>query len=213
MKLYSYWRSTTAYRVRAVLNLKGVAYETVPVDLVAGAHMTDEYAQLNPGKGVPTLVLDDGTVLTQSLAIIDFLDATYRTPEMLPGNAAKRAKMLEIALVVATDIHPVNNLRVVGLIKERFGADAEDAKAWMQHWMVEGFKTVEALIPGDTPFVLSDTPGLADLCITAQVVNAHRWDVDLTPFPKITAIDKNCLAIPAIEAAHPHNQPDAKAVT
>jgi maleylacetoacetate isomerase len=196
--------------VRAVLNLKGVPYETVPVDLVAGDQKTDAYAALNPGKGVPTLVLDDGTALTQSLAIIDYLDATYRDPNMMSDDAAIRCRMLEVALYVAADIHPVNNLRVVGLIKQRFGADAEAAKAWMQHWMIEGLQAVEGLIPDDKPFVHSDTPGLADLCITAQVYNAHRWGVDLKPFPKIADLEKRCLAIPAIEAAHPDNQPDAE---
>lgn len=212
IKLYSYWRSTTSYRVRAVLNLKGVAYEIVPVDLVAGEQGAAEYVALNPGKGVPTLVLADGTVLTQSLAIIDYLDATYRFPAMLSHDALTRARMLEVALGVATDIHPVNNLRVIAQIKGRFGADADAARAWMQHWMAEGFAAVEALIPQDMPFVYSDTPGLADLCITAQVYNAHRWGVDLAAFPKVAAIEARCLAVPEINAAHPDTQPDAKAI-
>ena len=211
MQLYSYWRSTTSYRVRAVMNLKGVSYETVPVDLVAGAQRSDDYVALNPGKGVPTLVLDDGLVLGQSLAIIDYLDAIYPEPAMVSKDPLTRARMLEVAMSVAADIHPVNNLRVVGQIKQRFGADAAGAKAWMQHWMIEGFTAAETLIPDNTEFVHSETPGLADLCITAQVYNAHRWGVDMSLFPKIAALETRCLAIPAIKAAHPDNQPDAKA--
>ncbi|MBY4891299.1 maleylacetoacetate isomerase [Rhodobacteraceae bacterium N5(2021)] len=218
MILYSYWRSTTSYRVRAALNLKRVAYSQRTVDLVTGDQRAPDYAALNPGKGVPTLQLDDGTILTQSLAIIDFLDATYPDPPMLSGDPAARARQLAVALTVATDIHPVNNLRVVGQLKSRFNATADDAQDWMCHWMAEGFAAIEDLLPDTThepasgatqTFAFGDTPDLADLCITAQVYNAHRWGVDLTPYPKIARIEAACLAIPEIQAAAPENQPDA----
>lgn len=209
MKLYSYWRSTTSYRVRAVLNLKGVAYTQESVDLVAGAHLTADYRGLNPGAGVPTLVLDDGTVLTQSLAIIDYLDATYRKPAMLPGEAIERAPVLAAALTVATDIHPVNNLRVLAQLRARYGAAPEQTRDWMLHWMAEGFAALEAQLPEREGFAFTDAPGLADVCITAQCYNAHRWGLDLARYPKAARIEAACLALPAFAAAHPDRQPDA----
>ena len=210
MKLYGFWRSTTTYRVRAALNLKDVPYETVPVDLGAGAQRANDYVGLNPGAGVPTLVLTDGTVLTQSMAILDYLDAVYPNPRLLPDNPILRAKVLAVALTVALDIHPVNNLRVVGQLTSRFGGSAEQTQDWMIHWMEQGFAALEAMLAEDTPFALGDAPNLADLCITAQVYNAHRWGVDLTKFPKTAQVEAACLAIPAIAAAHPDRQQDAK---
>ncbi len=210
MKLYSYWRSTTSYRVRAALNLKGVAYEMASVDLVAGDQRAADYAKLNPGKGVPTLVTDDGTVLTQSMAILDYLDATYPEPLLLPADPIQRAQVLAAAHAIALDIHPVNNLRVIGHLKSTFGASAEQARDWMCHWMREGFDTVEALLSDTAPFAFGPSPDLADLCITAQVYNAERWGLDLAPYPKIKRVTAACLALPEIAAAHPDNQPDAK---
>jgi maleylacetoacetate isomerase/maleylpyruvate isomerase len=209
MILYSYWRSTTSYRVRAALNLKGVAYETRPVDLTKGDQRAPAYSAINPGHGVPALQLDDGTILTQSLAIIDFLDATYPDPPMLSGNPAQRCKQLAAALVVATDIHPVNNLRVLAQLEARFGATPEQKTDWMRHWMAEGFATLDAMLPDPAPFAFGATPDLADLCIVAQCANAHRWGLGLSPYPKIAAIEAACLAIPEIAAAAPENQPDA----
>ncbi len=210
MTLFGYWRSTTSYRVRAALNIKGVAYEIVPVDLVAGDQKSDDYVALNPGKGVPTLVLDDGTVLTQSLAIIDYLDATCPEPPMLPADAAQRAQVLAAAMTVAADIHPVNNLRVIGQLRSRFDATPEQAQDWMRHWMREGFKALEAQLADNTAFAFGDAPGLADLCIVAQLYNARRWSVNPADFPKIERVEAACLAHSAIAAAHPDQQPDAK---
>lgn len=210
MRLYSYSRSTTSYRVRAALNLKGVAYETVPIDLVAGDQRAADYARLNPGKGVPTLVLEDGTALTQSLAIIDYLEATYPNPQLLPKAPVARAQVQAVAHTVALDIHPVNNLRVIQHLKSTQNATAEEATAWMVHWMRTGFEAVEAMISDDTPFSFGFTPDLADICLIAQLYNAHRWGVDLTPFPKTKRVEGACLAVPAIAAAHPDQQPDAK---
>jgi maleylacetoacetate isomerase len=211
LTLYSYWRSTTSFRVRAALNLKGVAYDIVPVDLLAGEQKSDAYVQLNPGKGVPTLVLPDGTVLTQSLAILDYIDATWPTPALIPADPIMRARVLAAAHTVAMDIHPVNNPRVVSHLRSAFGADADGGIAWMRHWMDEGFTALEKLVQGDTPFAFGDEPDLADLCIVAQVVNAHRWGVDLGPYPRIAGIEAACLAVPAIAAAHPDQQPEAAA--
>lgn len=210
MKLYSYWRSTTSFRVRAALNLKGLSYDIEPVDLVAGDQRDPSYTVLNPGQGVPTLVLDDGTVLTQSMAILDYLDEVYGGVRLTPGEPLERAKVLAAAHAVALDIHPVNNLRVIGQLKSRFGADADACTDWMCHWMAAGFAAVESMISKDTTFAFGEKPGIADLCITAQVYNAHRWGLDMSPFPMLTRIETNCLDVPEINAAHPDNQPDAK---
>ncbi|ABD54354.1 maleylacetoacetate isomerase [Jannaschia sp. CCS1] len=209
MILYSYWRSTTSYRVRAALNLKGIAYEQRPVDLVAGDQRAPDYAVLNPGLGVPALTLDDGTTLTQSLAIIDYLDATYPEPSLLPADPLLRARVLAAAHTVALDIHPVNNLRVIGRLKSHHAATPEDAQIWMRHWMAEGFTALETLLPDRATFAFTDTPTLADLCIVAQCYNAHRWGLPLTPFPHIQRIEAACRATPEIAAAAPEAQPDA----
>ncbi|MEP6068436.1 MAG: maleylacetoacetate isomerase [Paracoccaceae bacterium] len=210
MKLYSYWRSTTSYRVRTALNLKGIVYETVPVDLVAGDQRAEAYTDLNPGKGVPTLVLDDGTVLTQSMAILDYIDATWPDPQLIPADPLMRAKVMAVADTIALDVHPVNNLRLIGQLKSRFGATPEQATDWMCHWMKQGFAAVEALLPKSDAFAFGATPNIADICITAQVYNARRWGVELNDFPNIARIEHLCLKQPAFADAHPDNQPDAK---
>ena len=213
MKLYSYWRSTTSYRVRAALNLKGLKYETLPVDLVAGDQRATGYKELNPGAGVPTLVLDDGTVLTQSMAILEYIDATWPEPRLIPQDPLQRARVMAAAQTVAMDIHPVNNLRLIAQLKSRFDATPEQATAWMCHWMKEGFTAVESLVSDDTDFAFGEQPDIADLCIVAQVYNARRWGVDLAAFPNISRIESNALKVPAIAAAHPDQQPDAKVST
>lgn len=212
MKLFSYWRSTTSYRVRAALNLKEVPYETVPVDLVAGAQTDPEYTALNPGAGVPTLVLNDGTVLTQSMAILEYIDAAWPEQRLIPTDALARARVLAVAHSVALDIHPVNNLRVVQALSAEFGATGAQKKAWMQKWMTQGFAAIEPRLSPDTPFAFGDKPDIADLCIVSQMYNANRWDVPLEDYPNLTRVAANCLAVPAIMAAHPDNQPDAKEI-
>ncbi|MBT8423700.1 MAG: maleylacetoacetate isomerase [Silicimonas sp.] len=212
MKLYSYWQSTTSYRVRAVLNLKGVEYDILPVNLLTGEQRGVGYRGMNPGMGVPTLVLDDGQVLTQSLAIIDYLDATWSDPPMLPGDASRRARVLAAALAIAVDVHPVNNLRVVQALKTRFGADQDACVEWMHHWMAEGFDQFAALIEDEARFSFNDdTPDLADICLVAQAYNARRWGLALEDWPRLATIEAACLALPEIEAAHPRRQPDAVA--
>ncbi|MEP4196884.1 MAG: maleylacetoacetate isomerase [Aliishimia sp.] len=213
MILYSYWRSTTSYRVRAALNLKGVAYETAPVDLVAGEQRDPTYMSLNPGAGVPTLVLDDGTALTQSMAILDYIDATWPEPRLIPADPLERAKVLAAAHSFALDVHPVNNLRVVKHIQNEFTTTDDTVREWMQHWMTKGCTALEEQISPDTTFSFGEAPDIADLCLVAQLYNAHRWGVDLTPFPKINRVETACLAIPEIAAAHPDKQPDAKVTT
>ena len=211
MKLYSYWRSTTAYRVRAALNLKGLDYDIVPVDLVAGDQRSDAYTALNPGKGVPTLALDDGTVLTQSMAILDYLDTVHPAPRLIPDDPMQRARVMAAAHTVALDIHPVNNLRVVQHLKATHGADDAAVRAWMQHWMQAGFAALDPQLDDSTTFAFGAAPDIADLCIVAQLYNAKRWGVDMAPYPKLSRVDAACLAHPAIAAAHPDQQPDASA--
>ncbi|MEM7521852.1 MAG: maleylacetoacetate isomerase [Pseudomonadota bacterium] len=208
MKLYSYWRSTTSYRVRAALHLKGVAHQIVPVDLLQGAQQAAEYAALNPIKGVPTLVLPDGRALTQSMAILEWLEAAFPSPPLLTGDVFEQAQQRAAALVIATDVHPVNNLKVVSKIRG-MGHSQEDGIAWMQHWIAEGFAAFGALIRTDTPFCFGTAPGWADLCLVSQLYNAHRWHVDLAPFARLTDIEARCLSLPAFDAARPENQPDA----
>lgn len=208
MKLYSYWRSTTSYRVRIALNLKGLAYETVPVDLVKGEQSSEPYAALNPGRGVPTLVTDDGKAITQSMAILDYLDQVAPAPALLPtGDAFQRARILAAAMAFATDVHPVNNLKVVKRVRSL--SDEESGVAWMRHWMADGFRAYEQLIDKAGDFSFGDAPSLADICLVAQAYNAHRWGVDLQPYPRVVEIEQRCLALPAFDAARPENQKDA----
>ncbi len=209
MTLYSYWRSTTSFRVRAALNLKGVAYDIAPIDLIEGQQRGDAYAALNPGKGVPTLVLEDGTTLTQSLAILDWIETTYPEPALVPSDPLLRARVLAAAHTLALDVHPVNNLRVVVHLRDTYGFTPEQVKDWMCHWMAEGLTALEAQIDSDTQFSFGDAPDWSDLCLVAQLYNAHRWGLALDPFPKVQRVEAACLAIPAIEAAHPDKQPDA----
>lgn len=209
MKLYSYWRSTTSYRVRIALNLKGLTFETVSVNLVAGEQRAEEYLGINPGAGVPALMLETGEVLTQSMAILEWLEIYEPEPPLLPSDPTPRAKVQAAALGIATDIHPVNNLRVVGKLKS-LGHDQDAAVAWMNHWMTEGFTAFERLIDDSAPFCFGERPGLADICLVPQLYNAHRWGCDLSGFERLTEIERRCLAHPAFDAARPENQPDAE---
>lgn len=208
VKLYTYWRSTTSYRVRVALNLKGIDYASVPVDLVAGAQKDPAYTALNPAAGVPTLVLDDGTVLTQSMAILEWLESTRPAPALLPADPVAAAQVRAAAMVVACDIHPVNNLKVGAKLKS-MGHNQDDVVSWMNDWMSRGFVAFQDLIPKDTAYCFGDSPGLADICLIPQLYNAHRWGCDLGPFPRLTEIEARCLALPAFDAAHPETQPDA----
>ncbi len=208
LTLHTYWRSTTSYRVRIALAMKGIEYQSRPVDLVAGAQRAPDYVALNPIQGVPTLVLEDGAVLTQSMAILDYLDHLEPEPPLLPKNdPLLRARIMAAAMVIATDVHPVNNLKVVTQIKDIAGP--EEGLPWMQHWMVHGFAAFAALIEPATPFAFGDQPTLADICLVAQLYNAHRWDVDLSATPRLLDIEQRCLALPAFDAARPEYQMDA----
>ena len=213
VKLYSYWRSTAAYRVRIALNLKGVPYETVPVHLVenGGEQNSAEYGKLNPSHLVPTLVLEDGAVLTQSLAIIDYLDQTIFGNPLLPKDPLERAKVIAAAHVIAIDIHPVNNLRVAKYLASEFAVEPPQIAEWMNHWMDSGLTSAQALVKTETKFAFGDTPTVADICLTAQLYNARRWGLDLSKFERLVEIEQNCLKLKAFDDARPENQTDAPA--
>lgn len=208
MKLYTYWRSSAAYRVRIALNLKGVECAHVPVSLVKGGQAAPSYAALNPQCLVPALDIGGGEMLTQSLAIIDWLEARFPEPALLPADPLDRARVLAAAHTLAMDIHPVNNLRILKALTQRFDASDEARRGWMHHWMRLGFDALEASLPAPR-FAFGTAPGLADLCLIPQLYNARRWGLDLTPWPKLTAVEAHCLALPAFAAAAPEAQADA----
>jgi maleylacetoacetate isomerase len=199
--LFDYWRSSASYRVRIALNLKGVDYQAVPTDLIAASHKAADYVARNPQGFVPMLSID-GHDLTQSLAIIDYLDANYPDPPMVSSDPATRAKTLAQALVIAADIHPVNNLRILGYLKSEFGADDAAVAKWYRHWIVEGFAALEAMAP-EQGFFGGDLPNLADVCLVPQMANARRFDTPLDAFPKLVRIDAALQALPAFAKAAP----------
>lgn len=199
--LYDFWRSSAAYRVRIALNLKGVPYKRVPTSLLAGDHKVPEYIAMNPQGFVPTLLID-GHILTQSLAIIDYLDAQYHDPKMVSADPATRSHTLAQALIIAADIHPVNNLRILQYLKNELGHDQATIDNWYRHWIIEGFTALEAMAPEDGLFG-SDMPNLADVCLVPQMFNARRFEAPLEAFPKLVRIDAALTAIPAIADAHP----------
>jgi maleylacetoacetate isomerase len=213
--LYSYWRSSTAFRARIALNLKGLRYETRAVHLIqnGGEQHNAAYAALNPMKAVPTL-LDGDLVLPQSMAIIQYLDDKYPQPPLLPSDAAGRARVRALSQVVACDIHPIGNLRVLQQLGSQFGADDAQKAEWMRHWIAAGFKALETMLASskDTGhFCHGDTPTMADVCLVPQVYNARRWKVPLGDYPTILRIDAVCDALDAFKDATPERQPDAPA--
>jgi maleylacetoacetate isomerase len=213
MKLYGFFRSSAAFRVRIALNLKGLAYEQAPIHLRRGEQGGPAYLALNPQGLVPTLE-DGGTLLTQSLAIIEYLDETRPAPPLLPRTAMARARVRALAQAVASDIHPIDNLRVLRYLAKPLGHDAQAVEAWFNHWIREGFTGIERMLAGDGgtgAFCHGDEPTLADLCLVPQVVNAQRYpSFDFAPFPQIMRIHANCMKLPAFERARPENQPDAE---
>lgn len=211
MKLYSYFRSTAAYRARIALNLKGLPYETVPVHLVrdGGEQRKPEFRAINPQMRLPTLVLSEGETLIQSLAIIMYLDEVYPDPPLLPADATERAHVRAAALIVACDIHPLNNSGPLAYLRKTLGHDEAAVNAWIKHWITEGFEALEKLIkPG--PYAFGAQVTLADLCIVPQVASARRFNVPLDAFPKIVAVDAACAKLPAFEKARPDRQIDAE---
>ena len=208
LTLHSAWRSSAAYRVRIGLNLKGLAYDIVPVNLVSSQHLEPAYAALNPSRLLPTLEVD-GRRLTQSLAILEWLDETAPAPRLLPADPFDRAVVRTMAQIVASDIHPVNNLRILRALTG-LGVHEPAREAWIQRWITDGFTALEAMIvEHGQGFAFGDAPGLADICLVPQVYNAERFKTDLAPFPAIRAVAARCAEHPAFAAAHPNTQPDA----
>lgn len=204
MRLYHSDPSSASYRVRIALNLKGVSAELVSLQLREGAQASPAYAAINPQCLVPTLMLDDDTALTQSLAIIDFLDETYPTPAFLPEEARARAWVRALALAIACDIHPLNNLRVLRYLEDELKQSEETVRTWYAHWIRLGFDALErqlATSPMAGRFCYGDSPGLADICLVPQVRNARRYQVDLTAYPRIVAIDAACGELEAFRRA------------
>jgi maleylacetoacetate isomerase len=211
VKLYTYFRSSAAYRVRIALNLKGLPCEMVPIHLTkdGGRQLTPEFRAINPQMRVPTLALSGGEVLTQSLAIIEYLDEINPEPPLLPADALDRAKVRAIAQLIACDIHPLNNLVALRYLKRQLKREQPEIDAWYHHWVLEGFKALETML-SPTPYACGAQVTLADLCLVPQVYNARRLKVRLDAFPNIVAVDAACLKLPAFDKARPENQPDAE---
>ncbi|WEY39058.1 maleylacetoacetate isomerase [Paraburkholderia sp. SUR17] len=214
MQLYSYFRSSASYRVRIALNLKGLPYDYVPIHLLRGGgeQFSSAYRKLNHDAIVPTLV-DDGHALQQSLAIIEYLEETHPTPPLLPATAVDRAHVRSIALQIACEIHPLNNLRVLKYLKHTVGVTDDVKDAWYRHWVEAGFETLEARLAGDArtgKLCFGDTPTLADICLIPQVFNAQRFKVDTARFPTIQRIYDHATQLDAFERAAPGQQPDSE---
>ena len=211
MKLYSFFRSSAAYRVRIALNLKGLPYDMVPIHLSkdGGQQRKPEYVAINPQMRVPALALNNGDVLTQSLAIIEYLDELHPKPPLLPADPLARAKVRAIAQMIACDIHPLNNTSPLQYLKYTMKHDQAAIDAWYSHWVTEGFKAIEAMI-SPALYTCGSQVTLADICLVPQVANARRFKVPLDAFPKIVAADAACLKLAPFDKARPENQPDAE---
>ncbi len=214
LRLYSYWRSSAAYRVRIALALKGLDYETIPIHLVrdGGEQLQPGFRALNPQGRVP-LLEHDGVVISQSLAIIEYLDEVFPASPVLPADAQGRARVRSLAQLVACDIHPLNNLGVMKYLKGALSIGEEAVAQWYGHWVSEGFAALEQRLEGEGEtgrFCHGERPTLADLCLVPQVYNARRFAIDLSDYPGIVAVDAACTALQAFAAAAPENQPDAE---
>jgi maleylacetoacetate isomerase/maleylpyruvate isomerase len=209
--LHSYWRATAPYRVRIALNLKGLAFDYAAVNLLSGDQHAAAYRRLNPQELTPALETDEGRVLTQSLAILEWLEEVHPVPPLLPADPFDRARVRAMAALVACDIHPLNNLRVQQQLTA-MNVDAEARLAWTQRWIHDGFRALEPMIAAHTAgFAFGATPTLADCLLIPQVYSAERYQVDLAAYPAIAAVAARCAATPAFQAAHPEQQPDAHA--
>jgi maleylacetoacetate isomerase len=211
MILYDYWRSSAAYRVRIALHLKGLQAEHRFVHLRRGEQRAPAYRELNPQALVPTLVVGERRI-AQSLAIIEYLEERHPLPPLLPAAAEDRAWVRSIGLIIACDIHPLDNLRVLQYLEGTLKLDSATRDAWYAHWIREGFDAIEAQLAarGASRYCFGDAPTLADVCLVPQVANARRVKLDMAPYPRIAAVNEACLAHPAFDAARPEKQPDAE---
>jgi maleylacetoacetate isomerase len=209
--LHGYYRSSASFRVRIALNLKGLESQHAFHHLRKNEQRAPDYLKLNPQGLVPSLAIPGG-VLTQSLAIVEYLDETHPDPALMPGDALGRARVRALAQIVACDIHPIDNLRVLNYLRGPLGQPEDAIKAWFNHWIASGFEAIEQLLDSSSTgrFCHGDSPSLADICLIPQVVNAGNFGLDLTPYPRIQAIHAAAMALPAFERALPKNQPDAE---
>ena len=211
MKLYTYFRSSAAYRARIALNLKGLDYDMVPIHLTkdGGHHKSDAFRAINAQMRVPALALDSGDILIQSLAIIDYLDETHPEPPLLPSDPLARAQVRAFAQVIACDVHPINNLAVLQYLRRQLKHEQPEIDAWYHHWIHAGFAALETMMrPG--PYAFGARVTLADICLVPQVYNARRLKVPLDKYPNIVAVDAACAKLAEFQHAHPDNQPDAE---
>lgn len=212
MKLYNYFRSGTSHRTRIALELKGVQVEYVAVDLLHEEHLKGNFHEVNPQALVPALVLDDGTVLTQSPAIIEWLEETHPEPALLPREPKARAHVRALAAIVGCDIHPLNNRRILQYLQHQFSVDKQAIDRWCGEWISSGFDAYEKLLAADptrSDFSWGGAPSVADCYLIPQVASAHRFHVDMSRWPLISAVNAACARLPAFERAAPVNQPDA----
>jgi maleylacetoacetate isomerase len=211
VKLYTYFRSSAAFRVRIALNLKGLAYDPVVIHLAKGEHRKPEYANAYPQALLPTLV-DDGAALSQSLAIIEYLDEKHPSPPLLPKDAVGRARVRSLSLLVACEIHPLNNLRTLQYLKRELGQNEAQINTWYRHWVADGLLKLEAdLSKAETRnFCHGDSPTMADCCLVPQIFNAKRYNSDLAPYPTVMRIFDACMKLEAFDRAQPSKQPDAE---
>jgi maleylacetoacetate isomerase len=209
MDLYSFFNSSTSYRIRIVLGLKGASFNLLPVNIRVLEHKNEDYVAQNPNANVP-LLNDDGFRLGQSMAIADYLDAKFPEPRLLPADPHKRARVLEACNLISCDMHPLNNLRVLKYLVKEMGVTEEQKNAWYQHWIAEGFTALEGLLEraGSGKFCFDEQVSLADCCLVPQVANALRMKCDLSAYPRVMAVYKHCSTLPAFERAAPTNQPD-----
>lgn len=212
MKLYTYFRSSAAFRVRIALNLKGLDYRPVFVHLAKGQHRERQYVDVNPQGLVPTLELDDGTRLVQSLAIMEWLDEKHPNPALIPAEPVARARVRSLSYLIACEIHPLNNLRVLQHLKRALGQTQEQIDAWYRYWIADGLGKLEADLarPGTGKFCHGNTPSMADCCLVPQIFNAKRYNSDLAPYPITMRVFEDCMKLEAFDRAQPSKQPDAE---
>jgi maleylacetoacetate isomerase/maleylpyruvate isomerase len=212
VKLYTYFRSSAAFRVRIALNLKGLSYEPVFVHLARGEHRKPEYASVNAQALVPTLILDDGTRLNQSLAIMEYLEETHPRPPLLPGDAVGKARVRSLSDLIACEIHPLNNLRVLQHLKRALGQNEDQVNAWYRHWIADGLAKFEAELVGNKSarYCFDDSPTMADCCLAPQIFNAKRYNCDLASYPATMRVFEQCMKLEAFDRAQPAKQPDAE---
>ena len=211
MKLYTYFRSSAAFRVRIALNLKGIAYEPMFVHLAKGEHRAPAYTKVNPQALLPTLELDDGTRIHQSLAIIEYLDETHPAKPLVPEDALGKARVRSLSYLIASEIHPLNNLRVLQHLKRALGQSEDQVNAWYRHWIADGLAKLEAeLASNKGRFCHGEAPTMADCCLVPQIFGAKRYHSDLSPYPIAARVFEHCMKLDAFDRAQPSKHPDAE---